>query len=175
MSCARRPTRPACLEIAALRMAVNLPAAQFADNALVAHFESVLQRAGMPAQLLELEITETAVMHEIDRALALLVQVKRLGVFISIDDFGTGYSSLTQLRELPVDNFNIDRSLINQLPDYVRNAATYSWVIGPVCRPKACCIHPLGAAPSSTGNRCEASAPDREPFCWLLILGKQDK
>ena len=99
----------------ALRMAVNLSPAQFSDHQLVDHLQAVLERTGMPANLLELEITETAVMHDIRRALALLAQIKRLGVFISIDDFGTGYSSLTQLRQLPVDSLKIDRSFIREL------------------------------------------------------------
>lgn len=97
------------------RIAVNLSAVQFNDHHLVAHIESVLARTGMPAHLLELEITETAVMQDIDRALALLGELKRLGVFIAIDDFGTGYSSLTQLRKLPVDTLKIDRSFVRDL------------------------------------------------------------
>ncbi|MES1930783.1 hypothetical protein SADO_16108 [Salinisphaera dokdonensis CL-ES53] len=98
-----------------LRMAVNLSPMQFADHQLVSHLESVLERTGMPASLLELEITETAVMHDVGRALELLAQIKRLGVYISIDDFGTGYSSLTQLRDLPVDSLKIDRSFVRDL------------------------------------------------------------
>lgn len=99
----------------AVRMAVNLSPAQLGDHQLVAHLESVLARTGMPAELLELEITETAVMEDIDEALALLARIKRLGVFISIDDFGIGYSSLAQLRHLPVDSLKIDRSFISAL------------------------------------------------------------
>lgn len=99
----------------ALRMAVNLSPTQFADHQLVAHIEQVLARTGMPAELLELEITETAVMRDIERALTLLAQIKALGVFISLDDFGTGYSSLAQLRKLPVDSLKIDRSFVSQL------------------------------------------------------------
>ncbi|MES1951617.1 hypothetical protein S4A8_12222 [Salinisphaera sp. S4-8] len=99
----------------AVRMAVNISAVQLGDQTLVSHLRSVLERTGMPPHLLELEITETAVMQDIASALALLAEIKRLGVMIAIDDFGTGYSSLTQLRSLPVDTLKIDRSFVHEL------------------------------------------------------------
>ncbi|ROO24424.1 putative bifunctional diguanylate cyclase/phosphodiesterase, partial [Salinisphaera orenii] len=99
----------------ALRMAVNLSPAQFADPELVSHLRTVLADTGMPAHLLELEITETAVMRDVRSALARLTEIKALGVVIAIDDFGTGYSSLTQLRRLPVDTLKIDRSFVRDL------------------------------------------------------------
>ncbi|MAS10922.1 EAL domain-containing protein [Salinisphaera sp.] len=99
----------------AVRIAVNISAVQLSDHTLVSHVRSVLERTGMPPHLLELEITETAVMQNIANAVALLAEIKKLGVMIAIDDFGTGYSSLTQLRDLPVDTLKIDRSFVNEL------------------------------------------------------------
>ncbi|WP_353224506.1 EAL domain-containing protein [Salinisphaera sp. C84B14] len=96
-------------------IAVNISAVQLSDQTLVSHVRAVLERTGMAPNLLELEITETAVMRDIARALALLAEMKKLGVMIAIDDFGTGYSSLTQLRELPVDTLKIDRSFVSEL------------------------------------------------------------
>ncbi|MBS62434.1 EAL domain-containing protein [Salinisphaera sp.] len=98
-----------------VRIAVNISAVQLADQTLVSHVRSVLERTGMAPDLLELEITETAVMRDVASALALLAEIKKLGVMIAIDDFGTGYSSLTQLRDLPVDTLKIDRSFVNEL------------------------------------------------------------
>ncbi|MGH7123133.1 MAG: putative bifunctional diguanylate cyclase/phosphodiesterase, partial [Stellaceae bacterium] len=93
-------------------MAVNLSPRQFADPELVADLAAALEETGMRPGLLELEITEGMVMHDTERAVKLLGEIKALGVRLAIDDFGTGYSSLAQLKRFPIDTIKVDRSFI---------------------------------------------------------------
>ncbi|MBR0567883.1 EAL domain-containing protein [Azoarcus sp. L1K30] len=95
-----------------LSVAVNLSSRQFADGALVDMVRGVLDRTGFPAPLLTLELTESAVMAQPDRAVDVLKALKAIGVKFSIDDFGTGYSSLAYLKRFPVDALKIDRSFV---------------------------------------------------------------
>jgi EAL domain-containing protein (putative c-di-GMP-specific phosphodiesterase class I) len=78
--------------------------------------KEVLEETGLKPSLLELEITESAVMQDPERTLQVLQQLHELGVQLSIDDFGTGYSSLTYLRRFPIDSVKIDRSFVLGLP-----------------------------------------------------------
>ncbi len=96
-------------------VSVNLSPRQFADPDLVDYIRVVLANTGIAPELLELEITEGMVMHNAERAVQLLREIKQLGVRIAIDDFGTGYSSLSQLRSFPVDTLKVDRSFIREL------------------------------------------------------------
>lgn len=111
--------RQACAEAAGwpapVRLAVNLSPAQIGRYGLEALVTTVLSDTGLPAPRLELEITETALMHDPDRALACVQSLRALGVGIALDDFGTGYSSLAQLATLPVDTLKIDRSFVAAL------------------------------------------------------------
>jgi diguanylate cyclase (GGDEF)-like protein len=95
-----------------LAMSVNVSAAQLDDPSLVNTVRDALERGGLDAQWLTLEITETALMRDPDAAVLTLHALKTLGVQIAIDDFGTGYSSLNLLHQLPVDVLKIDRSFI---------------------------------------------------------------
>ena len=95
-----------------LRLSVNLSARQFQDEELVEMVENVIQETGMEAGLLELEITETTIMQNIERTIETLWQLRNLGVLLSIDDFGTGYSSLNYLKRFPLDILKIDRSFV---------------------------------------------------------------
>lgn len=99
----------------ALRIAVNVSARQFAQDNFVAEVASALERSGMPPELLELEVTESAVMHDINTVSERLRLIRQMGVRVTIDDFGVGYSSLAYLRTLPVDGLKIDRSFIADL------------------------------------------------------------
>jgi diguanylate cyclase (GGDEF)-like protein len=94
----------------ALTMAVNLSALQLARHDLVDLIVDVLAESGLPAQCLELEITESVLMKDAAAATTMLETLKNLGVRLSVDDFGTGYSSLSYLKRFPVDTLKIDRS-----------------------------------------------------------------
>ena len=98
-----------------LPVAVNLSARQFLDDNLLRDVAGALNESGMPAELLELEITESMIMHDMPRAIRILADLKALGVRIAIDDFGTGYSSLSKLKDFPVDTIKIDGSFIHDL------------------------------------------------------------
>jgi EAL domain-containing protein (putative c-di-GMP-specific phosphodiesterase class I) len=89
---------------------------QLEDPQLIPQIESVLQETGMAAELLELEMTESMIMHNADQAARVLGAIKSLGVRLAIDDFGTGYSSLAQLKRFPIDTLKVDRSFIRELP-----------------------------------------------------------
>jgi diguanylate cyclase (GGDEF)-like protein len=95
-----------------LYVSVNLSPRQLRDAGLASDIQETLAATGFPAKSLTLEITETAVITDIDRAIDKLRELKGLGVRIAIDDFGTGYSSLTYLRRLPIDVVKIDRSFV---------------------------------------------------------------
>ena len=111
-----------------LSMAVNLSARQFRDAGLVAAVKGALDRSGMDAEWLELELTESMLMdgethrHTLD-------QLAEAGVRVAIDDFGTGYSSLSYLKRLRVDTLKVDRSFVQGLPDNPEDAAISTAVI----------------------------------------------
>ena len=113
--------RRACADAAAwpddIKLAVNLSPAQMKGGRLVETVVSALAASGLPARRLELEVTETLLMHETFAALSTLHQLRNLGVRISMDDFGTGYSSLSYLRSFPFDNIKIDRSFIENISE----------------------------------------------------------
>ena len=98
------------------RVAVNLSMRQLLDTELVGKVERALQRYNLPAQRLELEITESLVMEDVNTTLSILHRLKALGVYLSIDDFGTGYSSLSYLKKLPVDHLKVDASFVRDIP-----------------------------------------------------------
>jgi len=94
---------------------VNLSARQFREDSLVRKVSRVLEETGLHPQSLELELTESTVMHDVDAAIATLQGLKSLGVSLSVDDFGTGYSSLAYLENLPIDKLKIDRSFVRDI------------------------------------------------------------
>jgi len=96
-------------------VAVNLSPAQFKSRNLVPSVVSALEDSGLSAGRLELEITESVLLHDSDATLATLHKLRSLGVRISMDDFGTGYSSLSYLRSFPFDKIKIDRSFVSEL------------------------------------------------------------
>ncbi|MBY0561660.1 EAL domain-containing protein [Hyphomicrobium sp.] len=98
-----------------IKVAVNLSPLQFKNNALVLQVVAALGNSGLSGQRLELEITETVMLHDTDSTIAMLNDLRALGVRISMDDFGTGYSSLGYLRKFPFDKIKIDRSFIQDL------------------------------------------------------------
>ncbi|MBF3287561.1 EAL domain-containing protein, partial [Pseudomonas aeruginosa] len=99
-----------------LRVAVNCCASNLGRASLVDEVRHALEQAGLAACFLELEVTEDALMYNIDQTIPLLERLRELGVSLSIDDFGTGYSSLAYLRRLPLDALKVDRSFIMDIP-----------------------------------------------------------
>jgi len=99
-----------------LTVAVNLSARQLAAPDCVERVAAVLAETGLPAEALQLEITESILMVDVEQSLSRLTDLRALGVRIAVDDFGTGYSSLAYLRDLPVDVLKIDRSFTARLP-----------------------------------------------------------
>ncbi len=107
----------------ALRVAVNLSAKQFKDENLSQIVLSTLHETGLPAELLELELTEGTLMDDARATMVTLEQLRGIGVYLSIDDFGTGYSSMNYLKRFDVRALKIDKSFINGLPQDSENAA----------------------------------------------------
>jgi EAL domain-containing protein (putative c-di-GMP-specific phosphodiesterase class I) len=111
--------RAACTEAANwpsdLTIAINLSPAQFRSKELVSIIVGALAASGIGPQRLELEITETVIMHDSEAVFAALEQLRELGVRIALDDFGTGYSSLSFLQKFPFDKVKIDRSFVSEL------------------------------------------------------------
>ena len=97
------------------KIAVNLSPVQFRSAGLVQAVIHALAASGLPAERLELEITETTLMQESEATLGMLYQLRELGVRIALDDFGTGYSSLSHLQSFPFDRIKIDRSFIKDI------------------------------------------------------------
>ncbi|MBC7860245.1 MAG: EAL domain-containing protein [Burkholderiaceae bacterium] len=98
-----------------LRIAVNVSARQFAQADLVESVAAVLAETGLDPDCLEIELTESMVMTDIERSIDVLHRLKALGVQLSIDDFGTGYSSLSYLRRFPIDALKIDQSFVRDV------------------------------------------------------------
>ena len=96
-------------------IALNISGGHFQRGNLAAPVRAALAQNGVAARLLEVELTETILMRDLDVALPLLEELKTLGISMSIDDFGTGYSSLAYLRQLPIDTIKIDRSFVAEL------------------------------------------------------------
>jgi len=103
------------LGFAGLRIAVNLSTRQFNQHDLTDTVTRILNDTGLDPNDLELELTETSIMHDIDAAVKTLGELKAMGVTISIDDFGTGFSSLGYLKSLPLDALKIDRTFVRDV------------------------------------------------------------
>jgi diguanylate cyclase (GGDEF)-like protein len=115
--------REACMAAADwpadMRVSVNLSPVQFKNSGLVQIVIGALAASGLPADRLELEVTETALFDDSDTTLATLYRLREIGVRIAMDDFGTGYSSLSYLQSFPFDRIKIDRSFIKDISDGV--------------------------------------------------------
>ncbi|WP_281885536.1 bifunctional diguanylate cyclase/phosphodiesterase [Paenibacillus sp. YYML68] len=111
-----------------LPVSVNLSTRQFLQPNLIGKIKEVLETTGLPADQLELEITESSTM-DVDYAIELLHELKQLGVKISIDDFGTGYSSLYYLKKFPIDKLKIDQSFVRDIMTDPNDAAIVASII----------------------------------------------
>jgi len=113
-----------------LPVSVNVSMKSLHTEGFVAILQAALHDFGLPARLLEVEITESAAMADPERTLAILADIRALGVRVSIDDFGTGFSSLSRLRRLPVDTIKIDKSFVNTMVEVADDAALVRAIIG---------------------------------------------
>jgi len=110
-------------------VSINISSRHIQRASLIEPVQRALATSALSADLIELELTETVLMQNIEQALPLLQALKRLGVSISIDDFGTGYSSLSYLKRLPIDTLKIDRSFVRELESSDDNAAIVTAII----------------------------------------------
>ncbi len=133
-----------------MRMSVNLSARQFRDPGLVERVERVLAETGLDPAFLELEITESTVMHDSEAAIGTLRALKKLGVTLSVDDFGTGYSSLSYLKLFPIDVLKVDRSFVRDVTTDPDDAA--------IVRAIVTLAHSLGLAVVAEGVEEAAQA-----------------
>ena len=112
-----------------LRVAVNLAPSQFRLTDLVKQIRRALDSSGLDPQLLEVELTETAVMSDAEESVRILEAISRMGVLVSVDDFGTGYSSMSYLRRFPIDKLKIDRCFVDQLTRRPEDASIVQAII----------------------------------------------
>ena len=112
-----------------LRISVNLSARQFQQHDLAGVIERILTDTGLPPTSLDIEITESTAMKNVDLTLTILQKLKTMGVGVSIDDFGTGYSSLSYLKRFPIDTVKIDHDFVRDLTSDGNDAALVSAII----------------------------------------------
>ena len=126
--------RKACADAARwpsyLKLAVNMSPAQFKQHDLPAVVKSTLEQCGLPASRLELEITETVLLDNNEEHLAILHEIRNLGVSIVLDDFGIGYSSMRYLQMFPFDKIKIDKSFIQSMTSHPDSAAIVCAIAG---------------------------------------------
>jgi EAL domain-containing protein (putative c-di-GMP-specific phosphodiesterase class I) len=136
-------------------MAVNVSMRNLLEPELADVVARLLVRANLPASLLKLEVTESSIVSDPDRAVAALERMVDLGLSLSVDDFGTGYSSLTRLRNLPVHEVKIDREFVRYIADSQEDLAIVRAVIN------------LG---HDLGLRVVAEGVEDEPS-WRILQG----
>ncbi|MFN0039936.1 MAG: putative bifunctional diguanylate cyclase/phosphodiesterase [Burkholderiales bacterium] len=112
-----------------LRVAVNISARQVAEKGMVEMIQDILEKTGLPAESLELEITESVVMDNQDYAEKILNRLKDMGLHLTMDDFGTGYSSLAYLKKFPFDSVKIDQSFVRGIPNNTGDVAIIEAII----------------------------------------------
>ena len=151
----------ACREAAGWRqpidVTVNVSAAQFASRGLVQMVKGALAQSGLPAERLQLEITETVLMHDPEAANKVFGELRALGVRIALDDFGTGYSSLSYLRLFSFDKIKIDRSFVRELAEDPESLAFIRTIVS------------LG---STLGMQvCVEGVETQDQYDWVRALG----
>jgi diguanylate cyclase (GGDEF)-like protein/PAS domain S-box-containing protein len=112
-----------------IQVAVNFSAHQFHQRNLVDKIMEVVEETQLDPQNLKIELTETALMEDIDRTIAILNKLRDRGILISLDDFGTGYSSLSYLKKFPIDNLKVDQSFIRDITTDRTDAAITAAII----------------------------------------------
>jgi diguanylate cyclase (GGDEF)-like protein len=112
-----------------LMLSVNLSARQFKQKNLAHNIKNIVEETGLPANLLELELTESIIMNNVEHTMNVLNEIKTIGVKLSVDDFGTGYSSLSYLRNIPLDTIKIDKSFIDDIVTHTDHAPIVASII----------------------------------------------
>jgi diguanylate cyclase (GGDEF)-like protein len=112
-----------------LRVSVNVSGQQVAEGSLVATVARALEESGLAPERLQLELTETVLMDDVDGHVAMMRDLKKLGLSLALDDFGKGYSSLGYLHRFPIDRIKIDRDFVRGLPDSRADRAIVSAVL----------------------------------------------
>ncbi|MEW6996921.1 EAL domain-containing protein [Colwelliaceae bacterium BS250] len=110
-------------------VSVNLSSVQFKRGSLVDFIQNVIKETKIPARLLEFELTESAIMTDVEENIVRLQQIKALGIGIAVDDFGTGYSSLSYLKKFPINTLKIDRSFVADIASSSDDAAIVKAII----------------------------------------------
>ncbi|MCA1772483.1 MAG: EAL domain-containing protein [Halomonas sp.] len=110
-------------------VSVNISALQFHRDGFIGEVQNILAETGLPAELLELEITESVLFNEADNAIAMLRTLREMKIAIAIDDFGTGFSSLSYLRDLPISKVKLDRTFIQNITDSPSDSAIVEGII----------------------------------------------
>jgi len=129
--------RRACQDAAAMRaedglvvpVAVNISSLQFRREGFLADVQEALDDAGLPPELLELEVTESVLLDGAEQAITLINELKAMGIRVALDDFGTGFSSLSYLRDLPIHKVKLDRAFIQDIGTNRSNAAIVQGII----------------------------------------------
>jgi diguanylate cyclase (GGDEF)-like protein/PAS domain S-box-containing protein len=146
-------------------VAVNVSARQFVGGTFAETVAEVLARTGLPADRLELEVTETGLMHDADQVRGILLSIKQMGAYIALDDFGTGYSSLSYLQRFPFDSVKIDRSFITTLAD--RDSDGARAIVGAILAMS----HKLGLTVTAEGVETEAQMAMLRLYDCDLVQG----
>ena len=163
--------KTACREAATweqpLTVAVNVSAVQLYNPDFVQELHQTLLDTGLSPRRLEIEITETALVRDFNRALTTLRLIKALGVRIAMDDFGTGYSSLSNLRAFPFDKIKIDGSFIKSVNSNEQAATIVRAVLGPWPWAWACRCWPKASRPTPNCSFCATNCATR---CRAICL-----
>ncbi|MDO6719496.1 EAL domain-containing protein [Psychrosphaera sp. 1_MG-2023] len=144
-------------------VSINLSACQFESGDCISELKTILQETGVSPSRIELEITESHLMSDVEDAIRQLNAIKELGVAISIDDFGTGYSSLSYLKRFPVDTLKIDRSFIKDIPEDVNDLEITGAIIA--------MAHKLGLEVIAEGAETQAQVDFLEKNGCYLVQG----
>ena len=127
-ACQQAQTWRAC-GLPPITVSVNVSARQFEESRLVERVAAALQDSGLPPELLELEVTESLIMRDLQKAVGKMRELKAMGVSLSVDDFGTGYSSLSALKSFPISRLKIDKSFVSELAENADDQAIAMAVI----------------------------------------------
>jgi EAL domain-containing protein (putative c-di-GMP-specific phosphodiesterase class I) len=153
-----------------ITMSVNLSALQFRRAGLIETVAGALERSGLPPHLLELELTESILLQDVENTLDTVRQLKAMGVRLAIDDFGTGYSSLSYLKRFAVDRLKIDQSFVRDIGTDPDDAAIVQAVIQLARSLRLGIIAEGVETPEQLAFLCEAGCPEVQGYLFSRPL-----